>query len=137
MCCATRARPARRGPPSPRRSPCCAPRCTPDRSVRERVSELAARADVELAEDLAQVVLDRSRADEQLGADLRVRLPVARHAGDLRLLRRQHVARVRVTPARGLAGGLQLAAGALGERLSSAAAEAVVRGAQELAGVDA
>src|SRR5580658_7726880 len=32
--------------------------------------ELAAGADAELGEDLAQVVLDRARADEQPGADL-------------------------------------------------------------------
>src|SRR5829696_8431055 len=35
--------------------------------------ELTARADSELGEDLAQVVLDRALADEQPGADLRVR----------------------------------------------------------------
>jgi hypothetical protein len=34
--------------------------------------ELGAGADAELEEDLAQVVLDRARADEELGADLGV-----------------------------------------------------------------
>jgi hypothetical protein len=35
-------------------------------------AELVARGDVELLEDLAQVVLHRAGADEQLCADLRV-----------------------------------------------------------------
>ena len=39
-------------------------------------AELLAGADPELAEHLGQVPLDRARAEEQLGADLRVRLPV-------------------------------------------------------------
>ena len=42
----------------------------------ERPAELLAGADAELGEDLAQVVLDGARADEQLRADLRVRVPV-------------------------------------------------------------
>ena len=61
----------------------------------ERVAKLLAGADVELAEDLVQVVLDRARADEQLGADLRVGVPVAGQPRDLDLLGRQRVARVR------------------------------------------
>src|SRR5690349_10865887 len=55
----------------------------------ERAAQLLARADLELGEHLAQVVLDGARADEQPGSDLRVRLPVTGHAGDLRLLRRE------------------------------------------------
>ena len=47
------------------------------RLLGERVAQRPAGADVELAEDLAQVVLDGARADEELGADLRVGLPVA------------------------------------------------------------
>jgi hypothetical protein len=39
--------------------------------------ELAAGGDTELGEDLAQVVLDGVRADEQPGADLRVGQAVA------------------------------------------------------------
>ena len=49
--------------------------------------ELAARADAELREHVLQVPLDGARADEQLGADLGVRAPVARQTRDLRLLR--------------------------------------------------
>ena len=48
--------------------------------VGQRRAELPARADAELAEHLAQVPLDGARAEEQLRADLRVRLPVRRHA---------------------------------------------------------
>src|SRR5918992_5706918 len=57
-------------------------------------AELVARGDVELQEDLAQVVLHRARADEELCADLRVRETVLREPGDLRLLGREHAARV-------------------------------------------
>src|SRR3954462_15402925 len=71
----------------------------------ERAAQLLAGADLELGEHLAQVVLDGARADEQLGADLRVRLPVARHAGDLRLLRREEVARLDRELAHRVAGG--------------------------------
>jgi len=93
-------------------------------------------ADAELGEDLAQVVLDGARTDEQLRADLRVRVPVARHAGDLRLLGREDVARLRSAPGHGLAGGRELAAGALGERFSAHRGEHLVRRAQLLARVD-
>ena len=54
----------------------------PGGPVGQRRAQLAAGADAELGEHLAQVVLDGARADEQLGADLRVREarrgPVAR-----------------------------------------------------------
>src|SRR3954447_17252669 len=103
----------------------------------ERAAQLLAGADLELGEHLAQVVLDGAGADEQLGADLRVRLPVARHAGDLGLLGREDVAGLRCAPGRGLAGGQQLAAGALGERLGPDSVEVVVRGSKLLARVDA
>src|SRR5580704_19212345 len=42
------------------------------RVARQGPVELAAGADAELGEDLAQVVMDRVRADEQPGADLRI-----------------------------------------------------------------
>ncbi len=48
--------------------------------------ELAAGADAELGEDLAQVVLDRARADEQPGADLRIGQAIPGQPGDLGLL---------------------------------------------------
>ena len=63
--------------------------------------------------------------------------PSRGEAGDLRLLRREDVARLVGAPAHRLAGGQQLAAGALGERLGPEAAEHLVGGAQLLARVDA
>src|SRR5947208_11443677 len=71
--------------------------------------ELAARADVELGEDLAQVVLDRARTDEQPGADLGVRESVAGEPGDLGLLGGQLVPGLDGALADSLAGGQELA----------------------------
>jgi hypothetical protein len=48
--------------------------------------ELAAGADAQLSEHLAQVVLDRPGGQEQPGADLRVGQAVAGQPGDLGLL---------------------------------------------------
>src|SRR3954447_23241588 len=48
---------------------------------RERGGEVLARAHPELGEDLAQVPLDGSGAEEQLRADLGVRAAVTRQAG--------------------------------------------------------
>src|SRR6266566_10071140 len=45
--------------------------------------ELGAGVDAELEEHLAQVVLDRARADEQLGADLGIRQSAVGEARDL------------------------------------------------------
>src|SRR3954471_2751816 len=104
---------------------------------RERAAELPTGVDVELAEDLAQVVLDGAGADEQLGADLGVGVAVAGQACDLDLLGRQHVAGLGGDTARRLAGGQQLAAGARGELVGAHAVEALVGGAQLLAGVGA
>src|SRR6478735_2875619 len=92
----------------------------------ERAAQLPAGADVELGEDLVQVVLDGARADEQLRADLRVRLPLGGEAGDLLLLGREDVACLGGAPGHGLAGGRELTAGALGERLGPGAGEGVV-----------
>src|SRR4051794_1371088 len=103
----------------------------------KRRGELPARADVELAEHLAQVVLDRPRTDEQLRTDLRVRMPLGGQPGDLRLLRRQQVPRLRREPAHGLARGLEFAAGAFGERLGAHRDEQLVGGAELLARVRA
>ena len=51
-------------------------------------------ADAELGEHLAQVPLDRSGADEQLGGDLRIGQAVAGQPRDLRLLGRELLARL-------------------------------------------
>src|SRR6185437_12177857 len=104
---------------------------------RERLPELFARADPELREHLVQVVLDGSRADEQLRADLGVGVPVAGQARDLRLLCRELVTRLDGALAYRLAGRRQLTPGALGEPLRAHAAEHLVGGPQPLAGVRA
>ena len=73
--------------------------------VENRV-ELTSGRDAELHEDLAQVVLNGLRADEQALADLGVRQPVARQAGDLVLLGGQfRCVRGDDAFARGFAGG--------------------------------
>ena len=53
----------------------------------QRSAQLAAGADAELGEDLAQVPFDGARAEEQLGADLRVGPAVPGQPGDVGLLR--------------------------------------------------
>src|SRR2546429_1971138 len=71
------ARPDRRTSNLKWRIPCDRPACQPRGVgvVGQCSVELQAGADLELGEDLAQVVLDGARADEQPGADLRVRRP--------------------------------------------------------------
>ena len=96
-------------PPQDRLVPCAAPARTccartrpidrwrperPSRPLSQLVRELRARLHVELAERLAQVVLDRARADEELRGDLAVGVALRREARDLRLLRRELVERV-------------------------------------------
>jgi len=80
------------------------------------VVELAARFDPELRVHLAQVPLDGARADEQPGADLRVRKPVP---GETRHLPLLPVSSSRVTDgalAHFVAGDEQFDPGALDER---------------------
>src|SRR5262249_37643521 len=103
--------------------------------------ELATGADAELGEDLAQVVLDCARADEQPGADVLVGQAPARQPRDLALLRGQRIAG-RADGLRGalaycLAGGQQLTAGAFGESAGSHRLEHLVGGAELLACVRA
>jgi hypothetical protein len=84
-----------------------------------------------------QVILDGARADEQQSGYLRVRAPLGREPGDLRLLRGELVDRLDGTFAHRLAGGRKLALSALGERFRAHAAEHLVDRAQVLARVDA
>src|SRR5919201_4075468 len=100
-------------------------------------AQLVAGGDVELGEHLVQVVLDRSRADEELGADVGIGKAVAGEPGDLCLLRGECIARVLRALACGFAGGLELATGALGEALCAHAAEQLMGGSELLARVDA
>jgi hypothetical protein len=61
--------------------------------------------------------LDRARAEEKLGADLRIRTPVTGEPGDLCLLRSELIPCLDGLLAHRLAGGLQFAASAFGEAL--------------------
>src|SRR5689334_22838997 len=90
------------------------------------VHELCAPFDVELAECLAKVVVDRVRADKQLSGDLSVGEAFRREASDLRLLRSELVSRVRAASPRMLTRRLQLAVCALGERLHAEVGEHLV-----------
>jgi hypothetical protein len=74
------------------------------------------------------VPLDRARADEQEGADLRVRVAVGRQLRDLGFLRGEFVAGLDTALADGLTGRRQLAPGALGERIGSDRRQYLVRG---------
>src|SRR5208283_4461919 len=51
------------------------------------LDKLRSRGDLELLVDLAQVILDGGRADEQLGGDVTVRAALGDEPGDLYLLR--------------------------------------------------
>jgi NADP-dependent 3-hydroxy acid dehydrogenase YdfG len=101
----------------------------------QRVPELPAGGDAELGEHLAQVPFDRARAEEELGADLGVGLPVPRPRRDLHLLRGEVPVGVRRALAHGLAGGEQLAAGALGEPVRPDRRQHSVRQVQLLPGI--
>src|SRR6478752_2049194 len=84
------------------------PACLDGRGfARERVAQCPARRDAELGEHLLEVPLDGARAEEELGADLRVRPPLAREEGDVLLLGRELVAGVLAALAHLLAGGEQ------------------------------
>src|SRR4051794_21441664 len=58
-----------------------------------QLDQLCPRGDVELPEDVAQVVVDRPRAEEELRGDLPVRRALAHEPGDLELLRSELVDR--------------------------------------------
>ena len=81
----------------------------------QRGAQLAAGADTELDEDLAQVPFDRAHGQEQLGADLRIGVAVPGQPGDAGLL---PVSAVTVSTVRAhrLTGGRSLAPAPFGER---------------------
>src|SRR5262249_58057031 len=93
----------------------------------QRLPELAAGGEIELGEDLAQVVLDGARAEEQLGGDLRVRQARPGQPRDLGLLGREVTVRAGGAPAGALAGRQQFAAGPLGRRPPCPRAEHALR----------
>src|SRR3954470_15376686 len=88
-----------------------------DRLARDHAVALGARAGAELREDLAEVVLDRPRADEEPSADLGIGEAFAPEPRDLQLLGGQILARLGGAPARPRARGEQLTRHALRERL--------------------
>src|SRR4029453_17621683 len=95
--------------------------------------ELAPGADPELRVHLAQVILDGPGADEELAADLRVRLPLDCQADDLHFLRRAVGARGNRARAGGLAGRPQLPTRTFGEGAGPHDLEHVVGGPELLA----
>src|SRR6267378_3043663 len=104
-------------------------------SVEERAGEADAPGHVELPVDLAQVVVDGGRAEEQLGGDVPVGGSDGGQPGDLSLLRGEP----RAVPAGAfhgvLAGGCQLGACSPGEAEGAHSLEAVEGGAELAAGV--
>src|SRR4051795_13604150 len=100
-------------------------------------AELVARGDVELQEDLAQVVLHRAGADEQLRADLGIGETLSRQPRDVRLLGCEHLARVVGALSHRLTRGQELVPRALGESLGPDAAERLVSRSELLTRVDA
>src|SRR5829696_2477493 len=100
---------------------------------RKRVAQRAARADAELGEHLLEVPFDGAWAEEELGADLRVRPPVASEPGDVLLLWGELVARVLAPLAYLLAGRQQLVPGTLGEALRTHRQQHLAGDAQLLA----
>src|SRR5262249_5711458 len=82
--------------------------------------ELRARADAELAEDIAEVGGDRARAEEELRSNLAVAEPLRDEVCDLQLLLGQLVPGVGDSTTRRLATRAQLDAGPLRPQLGAA-----------------
>lgn len=101
------------------------------------VSQLPARGEAELAEDVAQVGVHRARAEEQLGGHLRGAGAVGDQPGDVQLLQRELVRRLRGAASGVLARGAQLTRRAVGERLCAETGQQLVGRAQPLAGLAA
>src|SRR3954470_6910559 len=106
-------------------------------SVGEDAVELRARLDAELGEHLAQVVLNRARADEHAGGDLGVGQAVARHPRDQCLLCGELLIAGRDAALAGrLAGGPQLTPCPLGESIHTHRIQHLVGDAKLCARVD-
>src|ERR1700687_5737695 len=84
----------------------------------------------------ALLVLDRLGADEEPAPDVLIRVPVARHGGDLVLLPRKLVIGLDYAPARTLAGREKLAARPLGEHPRTYAGKQLMRSSQVFARVE-
>ena len=103
----------------------------PDGCSFTRSASCRASGDPELLEDVAQVVLDRLDADDQLRGDLPVRPPRGRQAGDHELLRGEHAALT--APRDGLpARAGELGAAPVGVRTRTQPLEGGQRGGEQL-----
>jgi hypothetical protein len=98
--------------------------------------QLVAGTDGELGEDLVQVVFDRARAHEQLGGDLGVGQAIPSEPANLGLPGGELGGGLGGSFADPLAGGRQLARGAVGECLHSERREQLVSAAQLLARIE-
>src|SRR4029079_11969200 len=110
-------------------------RCACACGVGQLVAQAHAGGDAELRDHLVQVPLDRARAQEELGADLRICMPIRGEPRDLLLLRGQLSACLVAPFAHLLARREQLAAGALGECDGTEAGEGLIRDAKVFARV--
>src|SRR6266571_704682 len=102
----------------------------------QHLLQLIPRGDSELVERLVEVVLDRLGANEEPAPDVLIRVPIARHGGDLVLLPRKQVIGLDYTPPRTLAGREKLAAGALGKHPRAHAGKQLMRSSQVFARVE-
>ena len=107
-----------------------------DRAVENRVAELPSTLDVQLGEDLAEMPLNRSWTQVELGGDFRISPPLGSQPRDVRLLRREFVARLVTAFADGLSRSEELAPSAVRECLGTHRLECLQRRAQLDAGVD-
>src|SRR5262249_52336648 len=98
--------------------------------------QLSPPGDPQLGEDVAEVVIDRPRTDEQLRRDLLVRRARGDEARDLAFLRGEGTGGVRGTAACGLAARAQLRPGPLRPRHGAQPLEGLQRVPQIRAGVD-
>src|SRR5689334_12869893 len=96
-------------------------------STGDASAEAFAGGDAELGEHVAQVPLDGAGADEQLGGDLLVGLPVPGQPGDLDFLGREVGEGLGRALAHGFPGGQQLAAGPFREAFHTYRGQDLVR----------
>src|SRR5713101_222710 len=95
--------------------------------TRELRAQLTARRDAQLAVDVAQVVLDGLRADEQSFCDLSIARSLAHGQRDLQLLRRKPVGTGKGARSQANPGGLQLVVSACSPTVSADCAERLPR----------
>jgi hypothetical protein len=96
--------------------------------------ELVAGVDPQFLVDVAEVVFDRLRAEEQRGRRLPCRFSRCEQERNLQLLRRQFVDHARLPPPASLARGRELGTGPIGPGAGVEALEHINGGAELLAG---